>query len=211
MAESKSTGSRSFRAGLREGLLAPRGPGRKTRPLPCCSTRRADAGDVLRGQFAFAEADVAEENHVVLRELLLSCGKVGEVTEAVARCRCPGWKQQRLHLHAGIAHEGVAQVAVFPARQGIDDEHLEFFRADGDVELLVVVFRDGFVGLDREMEVEIVIAGLGGSPDQRIGDFAEGGDGDRLAGELPPSVSESMTEVRTSRGRWLRMWKGMVI
>ena len=99
-------------------------------------------------------------------------------------------KKKRLDLDAGVAHQGVAKVAVFPAGERFDDEDLEFFRPDGDSESLVVIVRDRFVGLDGEMEVEIVLAGIGGRPDEGIRDFAEGGDRDGLAGGFALGAGE---------------------
>ena len=67
-------------------------------------------------------------------------------------------EEHGLHLHAGVAHERVAQVAEFPARLGIDDEDLQRFLADGEREFLLVVVGKNLVLLDWNLDGEVALA-----------------------------------------------------
>ena len=69
-------------------------------------------------------------------------------------------QQQAVHLHAGIAFERIAKVAILPSREGFDHEHLELLLAHAQRRFLRVVFGVAFVRRLRNRERELHLAGL---------------------------------------------------
>ena len=90
-------------------------------------------------------------------------------------------QQQHADVHARVAGEGVAQVPVFPAGIGLDQEHLEGLGADGNLEGLPVVILDDFLFVallpQGRTQSEGVMAGLNGAPYDGPMDLAVLGDG----------------------------------
>ena len=74
-----------------------------------------DQPGVLRTQLPFADADVAEEHHVVAGEHLARAGEGGEVVAPAAGADVRV-KQHAAQIHARVARKGVSQEAIFPTR-----------------------------------------------------------------------------------------------
>ena len=113
----------------------------------------ADERALFLGELVVGDADIAEEDDVVFGEFLEFRGELLDVVLALAGAE-RGVEEQAGKLDAGIAGEGVAQEAVFPARQGFDDQHADFLRAAGDGEFAGVVGRDEFAIGHRDGEFE---------------------------------------------------------
>ena len=119
------------------------------------------------GELVFGNADVADENDIVFGEFFEFFGKRLDVVLAAAGAE-RGVEEQAGKLHAGIAGEGVAKEAVFPARLALDDEHADFFRAAGDGEFAGVVRGDEFAIGDGDGEFEGGGAFLFQAPEDRV-------------------------------------------
>ena len=122
----------------------------KDQPAGLLLDQAPDHGGVGVRQLILADADVAQKDHVVRGQRFLGGGEGGDVIGAVARPDV-GMVKEALHVHAGIAGQGVAQVAIFPARERIHHEHFEFFLADGNMEGTFVVFGNGFLRFHRAL------------------------------------------------------------
>ena len=81
---------------------------------------------------------------------------------------------------AGVAHEGIAQVAEFPAGLGVDDEDFEGLFADGEAEGLFVVFLEGLLGFDGQADFEFAISFLLRGEHDHFLRLAHGREGDGL-------------------------------
>ena len=149
-------------------------------------------------QLAFAHTHVAEENHVVALELLLRAGKGGEIIAPAARPE-RGMEQHAMRLDARVAFEGVAEVAVFPARQRVHHEHLERLRAHGDAELLRVVVRERLVGLGRQAQRDGLLADVARRPHDGVLQLPARRDGDVLLNFL--AVARLNDELRLHLAR----------
>ena len=136
---------------VEESRFAAARPGHKDQPAALLLDQALDHGGVGFCQLILADADVAEENHVVRGQRFLGGGEGRDVVGAVARPDF-GMEQEAVHVHAGIAGQGVAQVAVFPARERIHHQHLEFFLADGNMEGALVVFGNALLRFDRDFD-----------------------------------------------------------
>ena len=111
---------------------------------------------LLGRQLAVFHADVAQEDHVELGELVEAGGKLLDVVlVAAARLAQPRMEQQARELDARVAREGVAQVAVFPARIRLDDQHAQLLLADRDRGRQLVVVGQRFVGVLGNVSVSV--------------------------------------------------------
>ena len=84
-----------------------------------------------------------------------------------------------MHVHAGIPVQGVPDEAVFPARQGIDDQCFDGFPPAGDAEGRGVIIVHPFLGLDREFEFQRFRPFFFYFPQNRVGYLPLGRNGDR--------------------------------
>ena len=104
-----------------------------------------------------AHAHIAEENHVVTLQILALRRELLEVARAFTGAEFRVI-EHRVHEHAGIAHERVAQIAKLPARLRIHDQHLERFLAHREVEGALVVRGKNLLALDRNAHREVALA-----------------------------------------------------
>src|SRR6516225_9781534 len=80
-----------------------------------------DQAALLAGELAVADPDVAQEDHVVLGQLVQARGELLDVVLiAAAGLAQSRVEEQARHLHARVAREGVAKVAVLPAGIRLD-------------------------------------------------------------------------------------------
>ena len=145
----------------------------------------ADAGALFLGELLGVDTDVAEDDDIVFCEVLDFFRKLVDVIRSAAHAELRV-EQQAGKLHAGIAGQRIAQEAVFPARQGLHDEHADFFRFARDGELAAVVQRHQFSLGRRKGQVECrgtflfqlpedgVIGGFVGRQGQGFGALAAG-------------------------------------
>ncbi len=138
---------------------------------------------LLVRELAWVSADVADEDHVVLRELLVLRKSV-EVVLAAADFAEVGLKEERVDLDARVALEGVAQVAIFPARERVDDEHAELFLAHGERRLERVVVEVLFVAGLRDGERELDVARVLRFPHHHVLQAAHRGNDDVLGDDF---------------------------
>jgi hypothetical protein len=69
-----------------------------------------------------------------------------------------GVEQERVDFDARISEESIADEAVFPTRFGINDEDVDEFLTACDGETLLIVLGIEFARVDRQREMETVIA-----------------------------------------------------
>ena len=112
---------------------------------------------LLGRDHAFRHADIAEEDHIVALQIFALCRERREIPRALAHADLR-MEEHRVHLHAGVAHERIPQVAEFPPRLRIHDEHLQRLLAHRHVEFLLVVLRKNFVLLHRHLHREVCLA-----------------------------------------------------
>ena len=85
---------------LRKGLL-PAAPSRqKDQPARLLFDQPFDEFRIVLRQLILAEADVAQEDHIITRQEFFRAGKRGQILLAAARGHA-GMKQQTMHFHTG--------------------------------------------------------------------------------------------------------------
>ena len=95
-----------------------------------------------------SNAHVAEEDHVELGKLVESGRELLDVVlVAAADLAQARVEQQARDFDARIARQGVAKIAILPARQRLDDQHSQLFLADRDRRGELVVVGNDFVGV----------------------------------------------------------------
>ena len=118
-------------------------------------------------------------------------------------------KEQGMHVHAGIPVQGVPDEAVFPARQGIDDQCFDGFPPAGDAEGRGVIIVHPFLGLDREFEFQRFRPFLFYFPQNRVGYLPWAGMVTVRVTVFPVSLEVMMSVVRVSLPSVLLMVKGI--
>ncbi len=148
-AGSSTTGQSSPKFGIEQRELAslPAGHEDQAAGLPLDQTLQQPA--LLGGQLAVTDADVAQKNDVEFRELVEPRRKLLDVILIAASPLAQSRMEQSRHddFDARIAGEGVAQIAVFPPRIRLDDEHFQFLFADRDGRRAAIVVDQRFVGI----------------------------------------------------------------
>ena len=125
---------------------------------------------VVLGELTGIDSDVAEEDDIERRQLLDRPGKLLDcILRAAADLRQPGLKEETGKLDAGIAGEGVAEVAVFPPRHALDEEDAELLLADRHRHRAGVVVGEELAGLRGNADGERVITDGGRRPENPIG------------------------------------------
>ena len=150
----------------------------------------ADEFALFGGELVRSDADVAEEDDVVFGEVFDFRGELLDVVLALAGAE-RGVEEQAGKLDAGIAGKGVAQEAVFPARQGFDDEDADFFRPAGDGEFPGIVSRDKLAIGHGDGEFEGGAAFLFQAPEDGVVGFGIGRDDDVLGTLAAGLVAEA--------------------
>ena len=69
-------------------------------------------------------ADVANHDHVVLREVFRLFRELLDVVRAITHAQC-GVEKETGQLNSGVARQGIPQVAVFPAGERLNHQHLD--------------------------------------------------------------------------------------
>ena len=172
----------------REVIAAP--PRHEDQPAALLLDEALDQLGVFLAQLPFADADVAEKNHVVTRQHFARTGEGGEVVAPAAGADV--WvKQHAAQVHTGVAGEGVSQEAVFPARLRIDDQHSQLDHAHGDVKRRRVIVAQPLVRLDRELQPQVELADLARVPHDRVVEPAVRREGHFLGGQLLRALHEA--------------------
>ena len=118
-------------------------------------------------------------------------------------------KQQARQLDARIARQGVAQIAVLPPRQRLDDQHPQLLLANRDRSGELVVVGDRLVGLLGNVERDGEVAALFGLPDDRLARAALRRDADFLGHFVAVRSARNTTVVTYSRGSELSIVNGI--
>jgi hypothetical protein len=139
--------------GIEQRELVSLGAGQKDDTGGLVLHEAADEGALFLGELVVSDADIAEEDDVVFREFLEFLGKLLDVILAAAGAELRV-EEQAGKLDAGVAGKRIAQEAVFPARQTLDDEHADFLGPAGDDEFARVVGGDEFAIGDGDGEFE---------------------------------------------------------
>ena len=187
---------------IQKGQLSAAGAGHEHKPAALLVNQPANHIALLRRQFImlgrsnrvrFTDANVAEKDHVVLRELLARLGKFLNVIKAGAGAQFR-MQQEHVHIHARIPHHRVTQIAVFPPGITFHHQYVELLRSDRNLKRLPVVFSGQFLGAAggplRQFHGERVVAQCGGFPDDRIKHLAVRRDHHVLAGNRIGAVIE---------------------
>ena len=86
-------------------------------------------GALRGGELVFGQSHVTEEDDIVFRQFLVLRKRL-QISTARAHVTESRMQQQTAHIHARIALQRIAQVAILPAREGFDHQHLELLLAD---------------------------------------------------------------------------------
>ena len=70
---------------------------------------------------AIADADISDENYIVLLKLLKFVRESCDVVRPVSFLKL--WMEQKaIYINARISRKSITDESIFPARQGLDDE-----------------------------------------------------------------------------------------
>ena len=103
---------------------------------------------VLCSELSLFDSHVTEKNDIVFSQLVEARGELLDVV-LVARAYLAEARmvQQARQGNTRIARQGVAQIAIFPARNRFDEQHAKLFLADSDRRGELIVFREQLIGL----------------------------------------------------------------
>ena len=142
--------------GARERRLVSVATGQEHEPRRLCTDKLPEERRVLQPQLLRLDPHVPHEHDVEAAELGLA-RKLVDVAATAPDTRELRVEEQAGDLHARVALEGVAQVAVLPARVAVDDEDLQLLLADRDRRRQRVVRREdlrlvlGYAQLEGEL------------------------------------------------------------
>ena len=132
---------------------------------------------LIEGELSLGHADVPEHDDVEGREHL-RFGKGLEIPGPATEGAHVGMKEQAADLDPGIALERVAEVAVFPAGIGLDEEHFELLFADRDGGGKGVVVRIVLLVCGRQSQSQFKVPDRLGRPENRVLQSSHRGDRD---------------------------------
>ena len=153
------------------------------------------------GQLAFTDADVSQEDDVVFLEVFWFFGKLFDVVGAIAGSEL-GMKKKAVHFDPGVTGKGVANEAVFPAGQGVDDEDADVLGLAGEGETAAVVVGKKLAAGGGKGEGEGVGAFLLEAIENGFVNGAAGGDGEVFGNLVAAGVAQANdgAEVAVERG-----------
>ena len=151
----KERPARSFAA----KAATPRAPGMKTMPLAWCSTSPFNQPHCSSVSWHAAHAHVAQEDHVETGEFVPSGRELPDVVlVSSARFAQAGMEQQTRQLDAGIARQGVAEIAVLPPGIRFDDQDPQLLLADRHRHAHPIVVRQRFIVVRRHCQCQRHVA-----------------------------------------------------
>ncbi len=153
--------------GPRQGAGVPAQSRQKDEPGGLVPHHLHDGGALPGAQLPVGDPDVPQQDHVVGCEGIVG-GEGGEVIAAG-----PGLPEVRMEkeggdLHAGIALQGIAQIAVFPARETLDHQYPQGLAPDFKLGFPAVVGGVVLVGGRRDVEGQADLARATGPPEQGV-------------------------------------------